>query len=106
MMKQKVVIDSFHFLRFFSFFSCLQAIEENAKIQKIQQEEYEKKVTEVRERNEQRAEQARYTDLWYTFVDPYATDVDERGSDGAHKAVGVLVIKNGFSSSSSCRNMS
>lgn len=102
MMKQKVFIDSFHFLRFFSFFSCLQAIEENAEMQKIRQEEYEKKMNEVRELDEQLAEQAKYTDLWYTFVDPYATDVDERGSDGAHKAVGVLVMKNGSSSSPSC----
>ena len=74
----------------------LLAAEENETVRKVKQEEYEKAVSEVRERNEQRAEQAKYTDLWYTFVDPYATDVDERGSDDAHKAVAILVIKNGF----------
>ncbi|CAF4365845.1 unnamed protein product, partial [Adineta steineri] len=24
--------------------------------------------------------EATYTQIWYTFVDPYATDVDERGT--------------------------
>lgn len=70
-------------------------------------------IDEIRERNRQREHEATFTEIWYTFVDPYATDVDERGtgksistpsqtmltfqliSDDAHKAVGILTIKNG-----------
>lgn len=36
-----------------------------------------------------------FTDIVYVFVDPYATEVDERGSDDARKSVGVLNISNG-----------
>lgn len=54
-----------------------------------------KLIDEIRERNRQREHEATFTEIWYTFVDPYATDVDERGTDDAHKAVGILVIKNG-----------
>jgi 1,4-alpha-glucan branching enzyme len=54
-----------------------------------------KLIDEIRERNRQREQEARFTEIWYTFVDPYATDVDERGTDDAHKAVGILTIKNG-----------
>ncbi|CAF0930610.1 unnamed protein product [Adineta steineri] len=56
---------------------------------------YTKLVDEIRERNRQREHEATYTQIWYTFVDPYATDVDERGTDDAHKAVGILTVKNG-----------
>ncbi|CAF1440933.1 unnamed protein product [Rotaria sp. Silwood1] len=56
---------------------------------------YTKLIDEIRERNRQREREATFTEIWYTFVDPYATDVDERGSDDAHKAVGILTIKNG-----------
>ncbi|CAF0730720.1 unnamed protein product [Adineta steineri] len=38
---------------------------------------------------------ATYTDIIYVFVDPYATEVDEQGTDDAHKSVGVLNINNG-----------
>ncbi|CAF0760794.1 unnamed protein product [Didymodactylos carnosus] len=58
-------------------------------------EEHSKLLAEIRERNRQREEEATFTEIWYTFVDPYATDVDERGTDDAHKAVGILTIKNG-----------
>ncbi|UJR33292.1 hypothetical protein I4U23_020743 [Adineta vaga] len=58
-------------------------------------EAYSKLLQEIRERNRQREHEATFTEIWYTFVDPYATDVDERGTDDAHKAVGVLTIKNG-----------
>ncbi len=43
-------------------------------------EAYTKLLDEIRERNRQREQQATFTEIWYTFVDPYATDVDERGS--------------------------
>ncbi len=43
-------------------------------------EAYTKLVDEIRERNRQREQEATFTEIWYTFVDPYATDVDERGS--------------------------
>jgi len=52
-------------------------------------------VQEVKERNKKRQEEATFTEVWYTFVDPYATEVDERGSDDPFRSVGVLVIKNG-----------
>ncbi|CAF0788075.1 unnamed protein product [Rotaria sp. Silwood1] len=58
-------------------------------------EKYTKLIDEIRERNRQREHEATFTEIWYTFVDPYATDVDERGSDDAEQAVGVLIIKNG-----------
>lgn len=87
----------------------------SADAQKEQQRaEYAKLVDEIRERNRKREQEATFTEIWYTFVDPYATDVDERGSgnelvrfinrnqnencsfqDDAHKAVGVLTVKNG-----------
>lgn len=37
-------------------------------------------IEEIRERNRQREHEATFTEIWYTFVDPYATDVDERGT--------------------------
>lgn len=43
-------------------------------------EAYSKLIDEIRERNRQREHEATFTEIWYTFVDPYATDVDERGS--------------------------
>jgi len=58
-------------------------------------EAHKRLIDEIRERNRQREEEATFTEIWYTFVDPYATDVDERGTDDAHKAVGILTIKNG-----------
>ncbi|CAF3877089.1 unnamed protein product [Adineta steineri] len=58
-------------------------------------EAYTKLIDEIRQRNRQREQEATFTEIWYTFVDPYATDVDERGTDDAHKAVGILTIKNG-----------
>ncbi|CAF4159753.1 unnamed protein product [Rotaria sp. Silwood2] len=57
--------------------------------------EFSKLIDEIRERNRQRELESTFTEIWYTFVDPYATDVDERGTDDAHKAVGILTIKNG-----------
>ena len=71
------------------------AVEENEQRREQAEQEYQKQVEEVRERNKERQEALQFTELWYTFVDPYATDVDDRGSDDAHKAVGVLVIKDG-----------
>lgn len=41
---------------------------------------YTKIIDEVRERNRKCEHEDTYTEIWYTFVDPYATDVDERGS--------------------------
>ncbi|CAF2698604.1 unnamed protein product [Rotaria sp. Silwood2] len=41
---------------------------------------YARLLEEIRERNRQRENEATFTEIWYTFVDPYATDVDERGS--------------------------
>jgi len=58
-------------------------------------EAHTKLLDEIRERNRQREHEATFTEIWYTFVDPYATDVDERGTDDAHKAVGILTVKNG-----------
>ena len=43
-------------------------------------EAYVKLIDEIRERNRQREQEATFTEIWYTFVDPYATDVDERGT--------------------------
>jgi hypothetical protein len=43
-------------------------------------EAHSKLIDEIRERNRQREQEATFTEIWYTFVDPYATDVDERGS--------------------------
>ena len=43
-------------------------------------EAYTKLIAEIRERNRQREHEATFTEIWYTFVDPYATDVDERGT--------------------------
>ncbi len=50
---------------------------------------------EVKERNKKRQEEATFTEVWYTFVDPYATEVDERGSDDPFRSVGILIFKNG-----------
>jgi hypothetical protein len=58
-------------------------------------EEYEKLVEEIKNRNKKRKEEITFTEVWYTFVDPYATEVDERGSDDAFRSVGVLIFKNG-----------
>jgi hypothetical protein len=46
----------------------------------VKTEEYAKLIDEIRERNRQREQEATFTEIWYTFVDPYATDVDERGT--------------------------
>ncbi|CAF1520286.1 unnamed protein product, partial [Rotaria sordida] len=43
-------------------------------------ETYNKLIEEIRKRNREREHEATFTEIWYTFVDPYATDVDERGS--------------------------
>jgi hypothetical protein len=43
---------------------------------------------------EKNGKEATFTEIWYTFVDPKATAVDERGSEDAHKAVGILILKN------------
>lgn len=69
--------------------------DENAQIRKCRQDEYEKLLQEVYERNRKRQEEATFTEVWYTFVDPYATEVDERGSDDAFRSVGILIFKNG-----------
>ena len=39
-----------------------------------------KLIEQIRERNREREYEATFTEIWYTFVDPYATDVDERGN--------------------------
>jgi hypothetical protein len=64
-------------------------------MRKTCEDEHEKLVEEVKERNKNRSEEATFTEVWYTFVDPYATEVDERGSDDSFRSVGVLVLKNG-----------
>ncbi|CAF1378155.1 unnamed protein product, partial [Rotaria sordida] len=56
---------------------------------------HDKQVEEVKERNKKREEELTFTEVWYTFVDPYATEVDERGSDDSFRSVGVLIFKNG-----------
>ena len=71
------------------------AAEENEQIRQNDQAAYEKELQQVRDRNEKRRGQITYTEVWYTFVDPYATEVDERGSDDSFRSVGVLIIKNG-----------
>ncbi len=53
-------------------------------------EAYVKLIDEIRERNRQREQEATFTEIWYTFVDPYATDVDERGTG---KYFFILIIK-------------
>ena len=95
----------FRFELSFSFFHLAPAEKEEKAVA------HSKLIEEIRERNRQREHEATFTEIWYTFVDPYATDVDERGtgrskifpssqshflySDDAHKAVGILTVKNG-----------
>ncbi|CAF0732391.1 unnamed protein product [Adineta steineri] len=72
-----------------------KTFEENQENRKNYYNEHEKLVQEVKERNKKREEEITFTEVWYTFVDPYATEVDERGSDDAFRSVGILVFKNG-----------
>ncbi|CAF2973932.1 unnamed protein product [Rotaria sp. Silwood2] len=51
--------------------------------------EFSKLIDEIRERNRQRELESTFTEIWYTFVDPYATDVDERGTDYCLKAINI-----------------
>jgi pullulanase/glycogen debranching enzyme len=69
--------------------------DENEEIRKYQRAEHEKLIQEVKNRNKKRQEDVTFTEVWYTFVDPYATEVDERGSDDAFRSVGILIFKNG-----------
>ncbi|CAF2944680.1 unnamed protein product [Rotaria sp. Silwood2] len=69
--------------------------EENEQIQTDFRNEHDKLVEEVKERNKKREEEITFTEVWYTFVDPYATEVDECGSDDSFRSVGVLIFKNG-----------
>lgn len=55
---------------------CLSAQEEKQE----KADAHAKLIEEIRERNRQREHEATFTEIWYTFVDPYATDVDERGT--------------------------
>ncbi len=64
-------------------------------MRKNQQDEHDKLVEEVNDRNKKREEELNFTEVWYTFVDPYATEVNERGSDDPFRSVGVIVFKNG-----------
>ncbi len=64
-------------------------------MRKNYQDEHDKLVQEIKERNKKRPEEATFTEVWYTFVDPYATEVDERGSDDSFRSVGILILKNG-----------
>ena len=61
-----------------------QCVGEGERQEKI--EAYNKTLDEIRERNRQREHEATFTEIWYTFVDPYATDVDERGSGNYYHA--------------------
>ncbi|CAF0732377.1 unnamed protein product [Adineta steineri] len=72
-----------------------KTFEENQENRKNYYNEHEKLVQEVKERNKKREEEITFTEVWYTFVDPYATEVDERGSDDAFRSVGILIFKNG-----------
>lgn len=54
---------------------CLASEEKQEK-----KDAHSKLLDEIRERNRQREHEATFTEIWYTFVDPYATDVDERGT--------------------------
>ncbi|CAF1326036.1 unnamed protein product [Adineta ricciae] len=72
-----------------------KSVDENEQIRKTYREEHEKLVQQVKERNQKREEEITFTEVWYTFVDPYATEVDERGSDDAFRSVGILIFKNG-----------
>jgi hypothetical protein len=71
------------------------ATDENEQIHKNYRDEHEKLVQEINEWNKKGQEEVTFTEVWYTFVDPYATEVDERGSDDAFRSVGILVFKNG-----------
>jgi hypothetical protein len=62
---------------FFVFMKWLCLAQEE-KLEKT--EAHAKLIDEIRERNRQREQEATFTEIWYTFVDPYATDVDERGT--------------------------
>jgi len=62
-------------------FTKLYLLGQEEKLEKT--EAYTKLIDEIRERNRQREQEATFTEIWYTFVDPYATDVDERGT-GKH----------------------
>ena len=75
--------------------SSLLATDENEQVRKNQQDEHEKLVQEVKDRNKKRQDELNFTEVWYTFVDPYATEVDERGSDDSFRSVGILIFKNG-----------
>jgi hypothetical protein len=70
-------------------------MDENEQIDRNYHDEHEKLVEEVNDRNKKREEELNFTEVWYTFVDPYATEVDERGSDDAFRSVGILIFKNG-----------
>ncbi len=59
-------------------FTKLYLLAQEEKLEKT--EAYTKLIDEIRERNRQREQEATFTEIWYTFVDPYATDVDERGT--------------------------
>jgi hypothetical protein len=59
-------------------FTKLYILAQEEKLEKT--EAYTKLIDEIRERNRQREQEATFTEIWYTFVDPYATDVDERGT--------------------------
>ena len=68
-----------------------QCIGEEEKQEKI--EAHAKLLDEIRERNRQREHEATFTEIWYTLVDPYATDVDERGSGNYQHRIDLVPIK-------------
>ena len=70
-------------------------MEENEQMRQNYRDEHQKLVQDVKDRNKKRQEEATFTEVWYTFVDPYATEVDERGSDDSFRSVGILIFKNG-----------
>jgi len=72
-----------------------KTVDENEQMRRNYEDEHTKQVQEVKDRNKKREAEITFTEVWYTFVDPYATEVDERGSDDPFRSVGVLVLKNG-----------
>ena len=72
-------------------FVCLAQEERQEKT-----EAYAKLIDEIRARNREREQEATFTEIWYTFVDPYATDVDERGTGTSYLSFSQLISISGF----------
>ncbi len=78
MVKKKIILVALFILFYTTYKKSFFCLAEEEKQQKA--EAHSKLIDEIRERNRQREDEATFTEIWYTFVDPYATDVDERGT--------------------------